>query len=73
MIPITSNHNVAHGSEYYFILLQESWKTLKRTLMSAALARLPPNCRKHIIVGNDGHDVKVRSRSALGDVVLYVL
>ena len=41
------------------LALQESWKTLKRTLMSAALARVPPGCRKHVIVGNDGHDVNV--------------
>lgn len=43
-----------------FILVpcyKESWATIKRTLMCAMFARVPPGCRKHIILGNDGHDV----------------
>lgn len=47
---------------------KESWKTLKRTLMCAMFARVPPGCRKHIIVGNDGWNVtnnpNCQSRSA---------
>jgi hypothetical protein len=43
-----------------FILVpcyKESWATIKRTLMCAMFARVPPGCRKHIILSNDGHDV----------------
>jgi hypothetical protein len=43
-----------------FILVpcyKESWATIKRTLMCAMFARVPEGCRKHIILGNDGHDV----------------
>ncbi|KAF6264344.1 hypothetical protein COO60DRAFT_1698383 [Scenedesmus sp. NREL 46B-D3] len=43
-----------------FILVpcyKESWATIKRTLMCAMFARVPPGCRKHIVLGNDGHDV----------------
>jgi hypothetical protein len=46
-----------------FILVpcyKESWATIKRTLMCAMFARVPPGCRKHIILGNDGHDVVSR-------------
>jgi hypothetical protein len=42
-----------------FILVpcyKESWATIKRTLMCAMFARVPPGCRKHIILGNDGYD-----------------
>jgi hypothetical protein len=36
---------------------KESWATIRRTLMCAMFARVPPGCRKHIILGDDGHDV----------------
>jgi hypothetical protein len=47
---------------------KESWSTIKRTLMAAMFARVPPGCRKHIILGNDGHDVEnenCKARSGL--------
>ena len=43
---------------------KESWATIKRTLMCAMFARVPPGCRKHIILGNDGHDVNVSRRGS---------
>jgi hypothetical protein len=36
---------------------KESWATIRRTLMCAMFARVPPGCRQHIILCDDGHDV----------------
>eukprot|EP00882_Tetradesmus_deserticola_P028487 GHRQ01031741.1.p1 GENE.GHRQ01031741.1~~GHRQ01031741.1.p1 ORF type:complete len:181 (+),score=43.74 GHRQ01031741.1:849-1391(+) len=59
-----------------FILVpcyKESWATIKRTLMCAMFARVPPGCRKHIVLGNDGHDVVSAARCRLPAVCLPVL